>query len=244
MKIVPIINENDTVSVHEIKVGDNDNLSALVTNVAEADLLINLSDIDGVYEADPQVNPTAKRLPLIEQIDPLLKSRASDSLRAGGTGGMATKLEAAEKAQRFGVTTIIANGGEKNVIQRILAGEELGTLILPKGGRDRLTAKKYWLAYSLHPVGSIVVDEGAKRVLIEQGKSLLPSGVKSYEGEFHQGDPIDLKVAGEKPFARGLTSYSSAELDKIKGRKTSEIEALLGYKYFDEVIHRNDLVLL
>ncbi len=242
--LIPIINENDTVAVEEIQVGDNDNLSALVTNVVEADLLINLSDVDGVFESDPRISPGAKRLSVIPQIDAMLRGAASDSLRAGGTGGMRTKLEAAEKAQRFGVATIIANGREKNILERILKGEDVGTLVLPKEGRDRLSARKYWLAYSLHPMGSIIVDNGAKTALVDKGRSLLPSGIQSCEGNFHQGDPIDLKLAGEIPFARGLTTYSSAELEKIKGCKSSEIEKILGYKYFDEVIHRNDLVLL
>lgn len=242
--IVPIINENDTVAVDEIMVGDNDNLSALVTNVAEADLLIGLSDVDGVFEVDPRIHPEAKRLSTIEQITPKLKTGATGSTRKGSTGGMVTKLEAAEKAQRFGVITLIANGNEKRIIQRLLAGEDLGSLIVPKGGRDRLSAKKHWLAYTLHPVGGIIVDQGAKTALMDKGKSLLPSGVRACEGHFLQGDPIDLRLEGERPFARGLTSYSSAELDKIKGHKTGEIEEILGYKYFDEVIHRNDMVIL
>lgn len=242
--IIPIINENDTVAVHEIKIGDNDNLSALVTNVVEADLLINLSDVDGVYESDPRLNSEAQRISVIEQIDSVLHSRASDTLRMGSTGGMRTKLDAAYKAQRFGVATIIANGREKKIVQRILSGEDVGTLILPKAGRDRLSAKKYWITYSLHPLGTLIVDPGAKKAIIERGRSLLPSGVKNCEGNFQQGDPIDLKVEGEPAFARGLTSYNSGEVEKIKGQKTSEIEKILGYKYFDEVIHRNDLVLL
>jgi glutamate 5-kinase len=242
--IVPIINENDTVAVHEIKVGDNDNLSALVTNVVEGDLLIILSDIDGVFEADPRLRKDARRLSLIENIDSSLRQGASDTLRAGSTGGMRTKLEAAEKAAHFGAATIIANGEVKKIIQKIFSGEDLGTLIIPKAGNDRLSARKHWLAYTLQPMGSVIVDNGAKTALIERGKSLLPSGIKSCEGNFHQGDPIDLKVDGEPAFARGLTTYSSQELAKIMGHKTSEIEKILGYKYFDEVIHRDDMVIL
>lgn len=244
LKILPIINENDTVAVHEIKVGDNDNLSALVTNVVEADLLINLSDVDGVFEKDPRVDPQAKRISLIERIDNWLKNQAGDTLRIGSTGGMMTKIQAAEKAQRFGVATVIANGKRRDILEKILTGKDVGTLILPKEGRARLSGKKYWLAYGLKAQGKLIVDAGAQEAVLKRGKSLLPSGVRSIVGHFHQGDPVDLALQNGKPFARGLTSYSSAELDQIKGVKSSEIEKILGYKYFDEVVHRNDLVLL
>ncbi len=242
--IVPIINENDTVAVHEIKVGDNDNLGALVTHLVEADLMINLSDVDGVYDSDPRLNPQAQRLSVLHHIDGLLKSRASDSLRLGGTGGMWTKLEAAEKAQRFGVATVIANGRKKGVLQKILDGDDIGTLITPKEGRDRLSARKYWLAYTLRPMGTLVVDAGAKSALVEKGRSLLPSGVLSCEGHFRQGDPVDLKLSDGAPFARGLAGYSSVEIRKIMGCKSIDVEKVLGYKYFDELVHRNDMVLL
>jgi len=244
LDVIPIINENDTVAVHEIKIGDNDNLSALVTNVAEADLLVILTDIDAVYDADPKIKKDAKRLSVIESIDKALYQGASDTLRAGSTGGMRTKLEAAEKAADYGVTTVIANGREPKVVERLMAGEDLGTVLLPKGGTDRLTAKKHWLAYTLRPLGALIVDAGAKEALIGKGKSLLPSGVRGIEGEFSQGDPIDVKVEGEAAFARGLSCYSAKELGQIKGCKTAEIEKILGYKYFDEVIHRDDLVIL
>jgi glutamate 5-kinase len=243
-KIIPIVNENDTVAVHEIKVGDNDNLSALVTNVVEADLLINLSDVDGVFEQDPRVNPQAKRIGVIEQMDAWLKRSASDTLRIGSTGGMMTKLEAAEKAQCYGVATVIANGKKNKILEKILMGKDVGTLILPKGASDRLSARKHWLAYSMKAQGVLVVDEGAKQALRQGGKSLLPSGIRLIEGRFQQGDPIDIKTTEGKVFARGLTGYSSQELERIKGQKTTEIEKILGYKYFDEVIHRDDLVLL
>jgi len=242
--IIPIVNENDTVAVHEIKFGDNDNLSALVTNVAEADLLIILTDIDAVYDADPRVKKDAKRLSLIENLDSDLKRGASGTLRAGSTGGMMTKLEAAEKATHFGVATLIVDGNEPNILERALAGEDVGTLILPKQGSNRLSAKEHWLAYTLRPSGTLHVDAGAKEALLKKGKSLLPSGIVACEGKFLEGEALDISVKGEKPFARGLTSYSSEEIHKIQGKKTSEIEKILGYKYFDEVIHRDDMVLL
>ncbi len=242
--IIPVVNENDTVAVHEIKFGDNDNLSALVTNVVEADLLIILTDIDAVYEADPRIRPDAARLSVIENIDQTIRQGAGDTLRAGSTGGMRTKLEAAEKASHFGVATLIVNGNEPNIIERVLEGEDIGTLVLPRGGSDRLSAKKHWLAYTLQSTGCLIIDAGAKDALREHGKSLLPSGIKGFEGKFSQGDLIELKVEGEAVFAKGLTSYSSEEIQKIMGRKTTEIEKILGYKYFDEVVHRNDMVLL
>jgi glutamate 5-kinase len=242
--IIPVINENDSVVVHEIKVGDNDNLSSLVTNVAEGDLLIILTDIDGVYDADPKIKKEATRQSVIENIDESLHQIASDTLRAGSTGGMKTKLEAAEKAAHFGAITVIAHGNTPHVLEKILAGEDIGTLIHPKGIADRLTAKKHWIAYTLKSTGTLILDQGAKEAILSKGKSLLPSGIKKIEGHFSQGDPVDLKLENESPFARGLCSYSSTELELIKGHKTTEIENILGYKYFDEAIHRNDLVIL
>ncbi|MFO1518061.1 MAG: glutamate 5-kinase [bacterium] len=242
--LVPIINENDTVAVEEIKFGDNDNLSALVTNVVEADLLVILSDIEGVYTANPQLDPSATKIALIEDIDDRCHALAQDTLRAGSTGGMITKLQAAEKASHFGVATVIASGRSKGILSRLAAGEEEGTLILPKDASARLNRRKHWIAYTLKPMGQLVVDAGAKGVILEKGKSLLSSGIRQVMGIFENGDPVDLLVEGEKPFARGLVGYSSHEIEKIKGAKTIEIEARLGYKYLDEVIHRDDLVVL
>lgn len=244
MGVVPIVNENDTVAVHEIKVGDNDNLAALITNLVEADLMINLSDVDGVFDADPRLNPGATRISELDKIHGWVKSKASKSLRQGSTGGMITKLEAAEKAQRFGVATVIANGKERGIIKKIISGKDVGTLILPTQEQDRLSGKQYWLTYNLKPQGILIVDSGAKAALVKKGRSLLSSGVRDILGNFHQGDPVDIKVMGGKTFARGLSSYSSAELAQIKGQKSTEIEKILGYKYFDEVIHRNDMVLI
>ncbi len=242
--LVPIINENDTVSVDEIKVGDNDNLSALVTNLVEADLLVILTDQDGLYTADPRVDKNAEKIPLIENLNEKLLGFATDTLRPGSTGGMATKLQAAEKAARFGVPTIITSGKIKGTLRRIADEKEVGTLILPKESHNRLNRRKHWITFTLNPVGQIMVDAGAKDVLTQKGKSLLPSGIKKVVGDFHIGDPVDLLVDGEKPFARGLVGYSSSEIEKIKGVKTSEIEKVLGYKYLDEVIHRDDLAVL
>ncbi len=242
--LIPIINENDSVATDEIKFGDNDNLSALVTSAYEADLLIILSDVDGVYDLDPYTYPDAKRLSMIEKIDEQVKLGATDTLRPSSTGGMRTKLEAAEKAQHYGVATLIASGHSSNVIQRILQGKDIGTLIIPQDGDNRLSAKKHWLAYNLKALGSLRIDPGAGEAL-KKGRSLLSSGVMKVEGNFNKGDPVDIFCKGEKKvLARGLTSYNSIEIEKIKGLKSSQIEKALGYKYMDEIIHRNDLVIL
>lgn len=243
-KMIPVINENDSVAVHEIKVGDNDNLSALVANVVEADLLILLTDIDGVFEEDPRLKKNARRLSVVENIGPSLKKKATGTLRPGSTGGMLTKLEAAEKAIRHGVSTVIANGKTKDIVKKILAGEDVGTLILPHEGKERLSSKKHWLAYGLRAQGRISVDSGAREALVHRGKSLLPSGVQAMKGSFSKGDPIDICVGDAKPFARGLASCSSFELQKIMGHSTKEIENILGYSSFEEVVHRNDMVIL
>ncbi|MBI2336800.1 MAG: glutamate 5-kinase [Deltaproteobacteria bacterium] len=243
-QLIPIINENDTVSVEEIKFGDNDNLSALVTNLVEADLLVILTDIDGLYTSDPRVDAKASRISVLEELSETAFSYASGTLRVGSTGGMQTKLEAAVKACHFGVPTVIASGNDPEVLHKILLKEDVGTLILPKAGADRVAARKHWIAYMGSVAGTLVVDEGAKLVLLKQGKSLLPSGIKAITGNFQIGDCVEITVAGEGPFARGLTSYSSEEVAKLKGCKTSEIQNCLGYKYSDEIIHRDDLVLL
>jgi len=243
-KIVPVINENDTVAVEEIKVGDNDNLSSLVTNVVEADLLVILTDQEGVFTADPRTDKKAQMISLMEDIDDRSRAMARDTLRAGSTGGMITKLQAAEKAAHFGVATIIASGRDPKVLSRLAKAEEVGTLVLPKEISARLTRRKHWIAYTLKPVGRLVVDKGAKEVILEKGKSLLPSGIRQVLGAFNQGEAVDLLVEGENPFARGLAGYSSNEIEKIKGAKTGDIESRLGYKYFDEVVHRDDLVLI
>jgi len=240
--IVPIINENDTVVVDEIKVGDNDNLSALVTNLIEADLLVILSDIDGIYDADPRRNPHAQWIPLMNDIDADMKGVAGDTLSEMSVGGMASKIQAAQKACHFGVPTIVANGTTEHVLDRILKGDELGTLILPKG--ETLSSRKHWIAYNLKPRGDVVVDEGAKKAILQKGKSLLPSGIVEIRGVFERGDSISCLGPRGKEFARGLVNYSASELKRIRGLRTEEIENTLGYKYSDEVIHRDDLVVL
>jgi len=240
--IIPIINENDTVVVDEIKVGDNDNLSALVTNLIEADLLIILTNIDGLCDGDPRLNPNARCIPLVEDIDVDIGKIVAGTKSAMSVGGMVSKIQAAKKASRFGIPTIIASGTRKEVIHQILRGKEIGTLILPQA--TTLSSRKHWIAFNLNPKGDIIVDDGAKKAIVQRGKSLLPSGVVKVRGEFDRGDSVSCLGPRGKEFARGLVNYSASELERIKGLKTEQIEKVLGYKYSDEVIHRDDLVVL
>ena len=239
---VPVINENDTVVVDEIKFGDNDNLSALVTNLVDAQLLVILTDIDGFYDADPRDNPAAKLVPLVKAITKEMERMAGGSGSSVGTGGMATKLAAAKKAGKSGVPTLIINGKTTDVLAKALGGEEVGTLFLP--ACESLTSRKHWIAYTLKPKGRIIVDEGARTVLARQGRSLLPSGITGVEGEFDRGACVRVCGPDRTEFARGLADYSHAEVERLIGHKSSEIEVILGYKYGDEVIHRDNLVIL
>ena len=233
--IVPVINENDTVAVEEIKFGDNDALSALATNLIEADLLIILSDIDGLFDKDPKAFNDAKKLQFVEDVDAAGFERLTDS-------AIRSKCEAARKAAHFGAATIIANGNCPGVLTAIFSGEDVGTLFFPK--EDRLTSKKHWIAFSARPSGRVFVDDGAKEALLAKGKSLLPSGIKEVDGAFEPGEVIHCVDMSGMEFARGLSNYSSAEIQKIKGMKTAELVKVLGYKVFDEVIHRDNLVVL
>lgn len=240
--VTPIINENDTVVFEEIKFGDNDNLSALVTNLAEAQLLVILTDIDGFYEADPRTNPDARLIHLVKSITREMERAAGGSGSAVGTGGMVTKLAAAKKAGQFGVATLMLNGRCPAVLTAAFAGEDLGTLFLPE--EASLNRRKHWIAHTLKPSGKLVVDEGARTVLARQGKSLLPSGVVRVEGKFDRGACVRIVAADGTELARGLVGYSHAEIERIRGHRSGEIEAILGYKYGDEIIHRDNLVLL
>jgi glutamate 5-kinase len=239
--VVPIINENDTVVVDEIRFGDNDNLSAMVTNLVEANLLVILSDVDGLYDSDPKSNPQAKLLPVVERITEAIEAMASGAVTQLGTGGMATKIKAAKRASLYGVGTLIVNGRIPDVVQRVFAGEELGTYFLP--ARDRLAARKHWIAFTKKPRGKLFLDDGARKALMEDGKSLLPSGIRGVEGGFDRGDAVRLCDMHGEEFAKGVINYALPELLRIMGKKSSEIEAVLGYKYGDEVIHRDNLVL-
>ena len=242
-KVIPIVNENDVVAIDELKIGDNDNLSALVAGIVDADLLIILSDIDGLYTANPQNDPNAKLVPEVTDITPEIEASAGDAGSKVGTGGMFTKIQAAKMATSSGINMVIASGEEKDAISRILDGEEIGTLFVSR--ENRLQFRKRWLAFGARIAGKIVVDDGcAKAVRKAGGCSILPAGITDVEGEFEAGNTISVVNKNGHELARGLANYSSEELDMIKGAKTSEIENILGHKHFDEVIHRDDLVIL
>jgi len=240
--IVPIINENDTVAVDELKFGENDHLAALVASLVEADLLIMLTDIDGLYDADPRQKSEARLIPVVEDVDHVVLGWAGEARGVYGTGGMKSKIEAARKAAHIGVPTVIASGKKEKSLGRIVSGAGEGTLFLPK--EDRLTSRKHWIAFSARPGGRIFVDEGALTALHKGGKSLLPSGITGVDGRFDTGEVVHCVDHRQKEFARGIVNYSSHEIEKIKGAKSADIEKVLGYRYYDEVIHRDNLVML
>ncbi len=241
MGVVPIVNENDTVAVEEIMFGDNDNLAAIVATLVEADLLVMLTDTEGVYETNPEKDSDAKLLPVVEDIDSAIEKSAGDTSGRTTTGGMKTKLQAAEKVSAFGIPCIIADGRNPENIAKIFRGEKIGTVVFPTG--EKLGARKHWIAHTLKPRGKIKVDAGAAKAVGKSGRSLLPSGVAGVSGEFGRGDPVSCVDTDGEEIARGLVSYSSDETRRILGSRASEIEKILGYKYGDEIIHRDNLVL-
>ena len=240
--VIPVINENDTVAVDEIKFGDNDNLSALVTNLADAHLLVILTDIDGFYDADPRSNPEARLVHLVKKITREVEQAAGGTGSTVGTGGMATKVAAARRAGQYGVPTFMLNGTRPELIAAALAGEEVGTLFLPAG--KSLSSRKHWIAHTLRPAGRIIVDAGARDALAGHGRSLLPSGVVEVVGSFDRGACVRVCGPDGVEIARGIADYSHAEVRAILGRRSSEIEEILGYRYSDEIIHRDNLVVL
>lgn len=239
--VIPIINENDTVAVDEIKVGENDSLSAMVASLIDAEMLILLTDVEGLYTADPRKNKSATLIREIKEITPEIESLAGGSGSKHGTGGMSTKLQAARIAMHSGVITVLASLKEKDIIRRVMSGAEVGTVFWPT--ENKLENKKRWIAYGATVYGKIFVDEGAARALVKQGKSLLPSGVTGVEGTFEMGNTISIVDPDGKEIGRGITYYSSDEISRIKGAQTREIPRILGYKDYDEVVHRNNLVL-
>ena len=227
MEVIPIVNENDTVAVEEIMLGDNDNLAALVTSLVEADLLVLLTDIEGLYNKDPRNHRDAELITLIDEIDERIEEIAGETLGRTTTGGMRTKIEASKTAAAFGVPTIIANGKKPTKLSEIFSGKDIGTLFLP--AKEKLKGRKHWIAFTLKPSGEIRIDDGAKRAISSSGKSLLPAGIKDVSGEFEVGELVRCIDEGGIEVARGLSSYSSDEIRKIAGAKTSEIEKILGY---------------
>lgn len=241
-QIIPIVNENDAVATEEIRVGDNDNLSALVATLAEADLLILLTDQPGLYTADPRTHPQAELIPEVNTIDETLRQLAGGSMSGLGVGGMATKLQAAATARLAGVDVVIASGQMPDVILRIAEGETVGTRF--PAMQSRLESRKKWILAGPRPVGCIQVDEGAREALLVRGRSLLPAGIRSVTGAFQRGDTVTIKTKNGAEVARGIVQYSSDDLQRIARHQSDEIEAILGYTYGAAAVHRNDLIIL
>jgi glutamate 5-kinase len=241
--VVPVINENDTVAVDEIKFGDNDTLAALVATLVEADLLLILSDVEGLHARPPSTlsepNPV---IPMVTQIDAAVAALAGAPADSVGTGGMRTKIEAARIATAAGIRTVIARGRREGVIGDVLAGEAIGTTFLPRPDADRLPARKRWIAHSARPRGSVTVNLRAKERLLRSGVSLLAVGIVSVEGSFGGGDLIEVRDETGRVFARGLTNYAAGEVRRVLGLRSEQFEAALGYQGFEEVIHRDNLV--
>ena len=240
--VIPIINENDTVAVDEIRFGDNDTLAGQVAHLVDADLLIILSDVDGLFTEDPRKNPAATLIPLIPEITEDIERRAGVSSTFEGTGGMSTKIRAAKKVAEYGVATLILNGQTEGLLPAVLAGKPGGSLFAAKS--RRLNSRKHWIAFTLRARGQVKLDDGAVEALSRRGKSLLASGILDVTGQFDAGDPVSCIDAQGKEFAKGLVNFSSDTLSRIKGLKTSEIQQLIGLQEYEEVIHRDNLVLL
>ena len=238
--VVPVVNENDTVATEEIRLGDNDTLAALTLNLIEAELLILLTDQQGLYDADPRENPAAKLIAEARAGDEQLMALAGEGMGALGRGGMRTKLTAAAWAAQSGAATVIGYGRDAAILRRIAAGEEVGTLLRPQG--RRLAARKRWIAGHARPKGRLVLDAGAIKALREGGRSLLPVGVKAVEGEFQRGDLVACVTADGIEVARGLVNYSSAEASKAAGKASAAVKELLGPLAEPELIHRDNLV--
>jgi glutamate 5-kinase len=239
--VVPVVNENDTVAVEEIKVGDNDTLAALVASCVEAELVAMLTDVEGLYDRDPS-EPGARLLSVVPRVTAEIERIAGGAGSERSVGGMVTKVKAAKRLAAHGVATALLSGRRMGALGALLGGAPIGTFFPPE--TERLSARKGWLAVAAKGKGLILVDPGARRALVEHGRSLLPSGVRAVEGQFGVGDPVDIAAEGERPFARGLAGYGADEVRRIAGLKTNEIERALGYKYLDEVVHRSDMVLL
>ncbi len=245
LRVLCIVNENDVVAVDEIegaRFGDNDNLSAMVANLVDADLLLLLTDTAGLYTADPHRHPNARLISRVERIDSEIERLAADTTNHLGTGGMITKIEAAKLATASGVTVVIADGREKDVILRLASGETLGTLFLP--ATSKLESRQRWMLSGLSTRGKLVVDSGAAMALKKQHRSLLAAGIRQIEGDFQRGDIVNIYDPEGSRLGCGITNYSSADINVIKGAHSRKIASLLGYDYGSEVVHRNNLVVL
>ena len=242
MGVLPVVNENDAVAVDEVKIGDNDTWSATVATLVDADVLILLSDVDGLYTANPQRDKTARLISEVREITPEIEALAGDAGSSAGTGGMKTKIEAAKMAMSAGVTMVIARGDEDGVIRAILHGEAVGTLFPAK--EAHLKARKSWLAFGRHIAGDLVVDDGCAAAMLTGGKSLLAAGLVSVEGDFGARSTVRVLNLAGREIARGIVNYDSVSLRKIAGHRTKEIAEVLPAPVFDEVIHRDNMVLM
>ena len=240
-EVIPVINENDTIMVEEIKLGDNDNLSAMIALLMDADFLFILTDIEGLYDKDPRLFPDARLISKVGSFKKEIEEYAGHIPGTLGTGGMLSKIKAAKKVTSAGIPMIVAKGSIQNILLRLFKGENQGTYFVPKN--KRLASRKCWIAHTLAPKGSLVIDDGAVRAVRENGKSLLPIGVVRVEGEFEQGSPVAFKTVKNEIIGIGLVNYRSSDVELIKGLKTFQIEACLGSKHYDEIIHRNNMVL-
>jgi glutamate 5-kinase len=240
--IIPIINENDTVSVKELRFGDNDTLGAMITNLIEADIFLCLTDVEGLFTGNPSIDDGAEKVRTVAQVNRRVEKMAGNVHSALGTGGMISKIKAAGMVAAGGGCSFIGSGCQTDVIDQLFAGNEVGTFFLPKP--DKLKSRKHWIAFTLKPKGELVVDTGACRALVDGGKSLLPSGIIEVRGRFKVGAPVVCLDQSGKQIATGLVNYRSRDIEDIKGANTSAIESILGFKDSDEVIHRDNLVIL
>lgn len=242
MGAIPIVNENDTVANDEIRLGDNDRLAALVSLLFDADLLVILSDVDGLFPVDPATDKSAAILSRIEPEDPSIDGMIWQTETGPGRGGMTTKVEAARMAAKAGIPTVVARGSEPTNLARVLRGEDVGTLFLPRD--SALSARRLWLLHGINTAGRLVIDHGAVDAIVKRGKSLLPSGIQSVEGKFSEGAAIEIADPDGNVVARGLASYASSDMARIAGHQSGEIADILGFRHLDSVVHRDDMVLV
>ena len=242
-KVLPIINENDTVGTEEIKFGDNDNLSALISLMMNADMLVNLTDIDALYSNDPRSDPEAKKISLVTRINKEIEILASGLPGVLGTGGMLSKIRAAKKVTSAGIPMVIANGGDDDILASLFSGQpDVGTFFAPS--REKLSNRKCWIAFHRKPKGVLKIDDGAVAAILQKGKSLLPGGITDVGGDFGIGAPVALHDNEDNWVATGLVNYKATDIRKIMGKRTNQIKTYLGEKPYDEVIHRNNMTVL
>jgi glutamate 5-kinase len=240
--VIPIINENDTVSTEELKFSDNDNLGALLANLIEADMFICLTDVDALYDSNPVTHPDAQAIYTVSEVDDKIQSMVGHSKSLLGTGGMGSKIKAAQMVAAGGASSFIGPGKQKNILEHLFSGEMIGTFFLPQ--KEKMQSRKRWIAYVLKPQGKIVLDNGACTAISKNGRSLLPSGIIGVEGGFKKGDSVRCVDVNDVPIAVGLSNFSHESISKIKGMRTDEILELLGYRESEEVMHRDNMVIL